>query len=152
MNKFFATYANILPFRESLVVQALQNGCAVDNIFGRTRRMPGLLDQDEKKRAAASRRLTGSIIQGSAAEIAKASIVRIWQWLVSKNYQTVVRIVQNVHDEIALDMPVELFAEAVPMCKYFMEHWPVFYPIPIKTDVEATRTRWNEKQEVKFAA
>lgn len=147
LHGFFARYAGIDVYRKELWSQARRNGNQVDNLWGRTRRMPDLQAPQAWRRSSAERRLTGSMIQGTAAELTKESMVRISRWL--KANQVPALIVNTVHDEIQLDMPREYLPMVMRVCKALMEDYPEFHPIPIIVDAEVTETNWAEKQPAK---
>ena len=90
-------------------------------------------------------KLLNKLIQGSAAGMMKASILRVYRWI-RAHREIESRMVSNVHDEILLDGPeheLTLLHENVPvlMCD---EPWFAAV-VPLRVDHEVALTSWAEK-------
>jgi DNA polymerase-1 len=143
LQAFFQRYGGISTFRQELWAKARREGCQWSNIFGRTRRLPDLSSEIFWKRKRAERQMIGSAIQGTAAELTKAALVRIADLLVELKLPAM--LVNTVHDEIQLDTPKECLGRVVQVCKQAMEDFPEFHPIPIIAEPAVTYTNWAEK-------
>lgn len=148
MGVFFQKYAGISQLRERFWEFCRKNGCQFLNRFGRPRRIRDLDSLDKWERIRAERQAIGTLIQGTAAELTKESLVRIWQWL--KRTGIPVLLVNTVHDEIQADVPAEHIVETVTKVKAEMERYPEFAPIPIIASVDYTETNWAEKKALKM--
>lgn len=115
------------------------------NMFGRCRRVPMLLSSSKWEQGRAQRQLIGSLIQGTAAQLTKRSLVRIHKW--EKRNRAGIKQCTTVHDELQIDIPRAVEREAVPEIKRLMEDFPQFYPVPILTGVERSETNWSEKEK-----
>jgi DNA polymerase-1 len=144
LSKFFERYAGVSKFRDELWSRMFYNGCEVDNIFGRTRRLPDLNADENWKRNRAQRQAIGSLIQGTAAELTKESLVRVYNFLKSEYPDA--RLVNTVHDEIQIDCPADCLTPVVKEVKRMMEDFNEFSPIPIVVDGDYTITNWAEKK------
>jgi DNA polymerase-1 len=148
LRKFFNRYARIEPFREEFWA-ACRNGQppgAFTNMFGRPRRLPELLSGNKWDRGRAERQAIGSLIQGTAAQFTKESLVRIWKWEQVARSGLLLRT--TIHDDIQYDIPK---AHALPVARAvvaLMEDFPEFAPIPIVVDVETSDTDWSRKHEL----
>lgn len=147
---FFARYPRIAPFRQEFWTAVRKTKGTFWNIFGRPRHVPQLLSGDKWERVSAERRAIASLIQGTAAELTKASLVRIHRELRQRGLQA--RCTLTIHDEIQIDTPVIELAEVVHMSKKTMEDYPQFAPIPVVADASYSVTNWAEKKAIKVAA
>jgi DNA polymerase-1 len=114
-------------------------------MWGRTRRVPRILSPVPKIRGRSERKSIGSLIQGTAAELTKESLVRLDRWRREEGLGF--RMKLTVHDEIQLDTPMEELVRAATGSKWVMEQYPEFAPIPIVADVEYSVTNWAEKKK-----
>lgn len=144
MNIFFERYPRIAPFRREFWAFVRQNGFFFQNMFGRPRRVPGLNNMNAYERGRAERQAIGTLIQGTAAELTKKSIVRLHQWNHSQGLG--LKLCSTIHDEIQIDQPVHNFVEVARGVKYIMEDFPQFHPILAETDAEWMDTNWAEKK------
>lgn len=146
MDDFFKKFSGIVGFRQELWALARRQKCQWNNIFGRTRRLPTLMNAPQWMVSRAERQLIGSAIQGTAAELTKASFVRIADYIRSRGLPAF--IVNTVHDEIQIDCHKSCLTEVVLQAKRMMEDYPEFHPIPIVVEAEITETNWGEKISV----
>lgn len=149
MDAFFQRYVGIPRFRQWLCTYARQHGCEFTNIFGRTRHVPLLNASVPNLVKRAERQLIGSVIQGTAAELTKESLVRLDDWI--KAERLPVLLVNTVHDEIQIDCPVEYEGFVVRGVKQIMERFAEFDPIPIIVDASVTSTSWASKRKYEGA-
>lgn len=89
-------------------------------------------------------KMLNTLIQGSAADLMKASLIRVDEWLRSTDLET--RMVSVIHDEIVFDGPeseVPILHEHVPAL--MREDW-LHEVVPIEVDHEVSTTTWAEKK------
>lgn len=144
--KFFERYHGIETYRKAFWMRTLLDGCQFNNIWGRTRRIPALRSTTEWEAARAKRQAIGSLIQGTAAELTKESLVRVHRRLKAEGIPAL--LVSTIHDEIQLDVPVEYLTRVAPMVKQLMEDYPEFAPIPIVVDGDYSTTSWADKKSL----
>lgn len=149
MAKFFQKYPRIAPFREEFWAYVAANGGSFMNLFGRPRRVPGILSGDKRLRARSQRQTIGSLVQGTAAELTKISLVRLFHW--ERRNRAGLRLRSTIHDEISADMPFRDRVEIGRAVKHIMEDFrDVFTLVPIETDAEYSTTNWSEKKKLKL--
>lgn len=141
---FFQRYKGISSFRDSFYQYIRSNRCQFQNLFGRPRRLPAMASFHGWERGRAERQAIATIIQGTAAELTKESIVRIWEYLQSEKIPAY--LVNTVHDEIQIDCAVEVMPEVCRKVKKLMEDFPEFSPIPIVVDGDYTTESWADKK------
>lgn len=145
LNSFFQRFSGIVSFRQELWAHARRQNCQWSNIFGRTRRVPGLVGGQRWERRRAERVLVASAIQGTAAELTKESLVRLDRMIDLMGLRDRVRLCNTVHDEIQTDVHRSCLGDVVRESTRLMEDYPEFSPIPILVDTEITETNWGEK-------
>jgi len=147
MDTFFERYPNIAPFRQKFWAGVRQNGCFFQNMFGRPRRVPGIANPlDAYQRGRSERQAIGTLVQGTAAHLTKASIVRLHRW--NHQHGVGLKMCSTIHDEIQVDMHQQYFLEISRSIKHMMEDFKEFHPIVPETDVEYTDTNWSEKRSI----
>lgn len=145
MKVFFQKYPRIGPFREEFWAMCRKQGNQFHNLFGRPRRIPQLTNEEGWIRGRAERQAIGSLIQGTAAELTKISIVRIHNW--EKQARSGLKLCSTIHDEISLDVRSEISLDVAREVKHMMEGFQnVFQKVPIETDAEYSDTNWAEKK------
>lgn len=149
LDTFFARYSGITTFRDQFWASVMAHNCEFSNLFGRRRRAPGLMSPDEYEQAAARRESFGSLIQGTAAELTKESMVRMHRWF--RDEKIPAHLCTTIHDEIQIDVPLEYLARTAAGCKALMEAYPEFAPIPIVADGSYSTTNWAEKKKLPLA-
>jgi len=145
---FFERYHGITNFRLRFWDEVRKNRGYFQNIFGRPRHIEGLDNPDNYERAKAERKAIATLIQGTAAELTKESLVRIDDYF--RIEKVPAYIVSTVHDEIQIDSPIKIMVPVARRVKELMEFYPMFAPIPILTDVEVSSSSWSDKRKVKL--
>lgn len=154
MNAFLNRYFQVVKYREWFWHRCRAQGCQFTNYYGRPRRLPELALSKEHKetrwrRRSAERRSFGSLIQGTAADLMKESMVRLHSWIKANNLP--LWLAGNEHDSVWIDGPKALVREVDPQIRAIMQDAPQFAPIPIVVDGQISETNWCEKRELKAA-
>lgn len=144
LRKFDERYSGIDNFRRSLFNYIRNNKCQFRNLFGRTRRIPKIVSDKGYERGRSERQAIATIVQGTAAEIMKESMVRTWKMFKAENLPA--HLVVTVHDEQQVDSHTSILSYIVPKIKTLMEDYPEFAPIPIVVDGEYSTTSWADKK------
>lgn len=148
LNKFFERYRGVALFRQSFWHYVRSNKCEFQNIFGRPRRVPIMNSDEPKDRGRGERQAIASLIQGTAAELTKESMVRIWRYF--KDNKIPAYLTNTVHDEIQIDCQSDVVPYIAKPVKEMMEWYPEFSPIPIIVDAEYSTKSWADKQKLKI--
>ena len=112
MQKYFETYPSVKVYMENTVENAKQNGF-VETLFGRRRVIPELKSPVYNMRAFGERAAMNMPLQGTASDIIKIAMVRVYDKL--KEIKDA-KLILQVHDELVVDCPkesVELVAKIV---------------------------------------
>ena len=102
IDKYFASYPKIQSFMDETVEHARENGY-VTTLYHRRRYIPELNDKNYMIREFGKRAAMNAPIQGSAADLIKIAMIRIFRRLLKENYQS--RIILQIHDEVLLNVP-----------------------------------------------
>lgn len=100
IEQYFATYPGIKLFLDKLVEDARQNGY-VTTMFHRRRPVPELSSSNFMKRSFGERVAMNSPIQGTAADIIKIAMIRVWEALRQSGLRS--RLILQVHDELLIE-------------------------------------------------
>ncbi|MCR5294291.1 MAG: DNA polymerase I [Lachnospiraceae bacterium] len=102
INDYFATYPKIREFLDGLVAFAKKEGYAV-SLFGRRRPVPELSSQNFMQRSFGERVAMNSPIQGTAADIIKIAMIRVFERLKAEKMDA--KLILQIHDELLIEAP-----------------------------------------------
>lgn len=116
------------------------------NWAGRTCHGPELNSHDEERRASGQRSLFATLIQGSAAELTRRSLVAWYmRWRAG---EISAMATSTVHDEVQFDCPhAEVRDNAIEVRRSMEDFHGRFGDIPIICDLETTQTSWAAKKD-----
>ena len=100
---YFATYPQIKEYMSNCVEEARKQGF-VTTICGRRRMLPDINSHNNTVRGYAERNAINAPIQGSAADIIKIAMIRIFNRIQREGMKA--RMILQVHDELNFDVPV----------------------------------------------
>lgn len=100
IEQYFETYPGIKKFLDTAVEDAKKNGY-VTTMYGRRRPIPELTSSNFMQRSFGERVAMNSPIQGTAADIMKIAMIRVWERLHRENLQS--RLILQVHDELLIE-------------------------------------------------
>lgn len=118
IESYFEQFPGVKVYQEECIYQASVKGYT-ETILGRKRFLPDINSYEKSKRESAMRIALNAPIQGSAADIIKVAMVRIFGELQSKKLKT--KMVLQVHDELVFDADVNELPFVLPMIKSHME-------------------------------
>ncbi|MBC7348652.1 MAG: DNA polymerase I [Candidatus Aminicenantes bacterium] len=118
IDRYFAEHNKVKEYLEAAVERAREKGYA-ETIFGRQRQIPELKSPDNNTFQAGRRMALNTPIQGSAADIIKLAMIRIYRELKSRGLKT--RMILQVHDELVFEVPEEEQAAVEPLVREGME-------------------------------
>ena len=97
---YFKTYPGIKVFLDDLVSSAKEKGYA-KTMFGRRRPVPELSSSNFMQRSFGERVAMNSPIQGSAADIMKIAMIRVWERIAREQLRS--RLILQIHDELLIE-------------------------------------------------
>lgn len=108
IEQYFKTYPKIKGFLDGLVADGKEYGY-VSTMYGRRRPIPELKSGNFMQRSFGERVAMNSPIQGTAADIIKIAMNRVYQRLKDEHLES--RLVLQVHDELLIETKKEELAE-----------------------------------------
>ena len=100
IEQYFETYPEVKRFLDATVENAKKNGY-VTTMYGRRRPIPELSSGNFMQRSFGERVAMNSPIQGTAADIMKIAMIRVWERMHRENLQS--RMILQVHDELLIE-------------------------------------------------
>lgn len=137
--KYFVKFPSVKEFQYTVMntVRTYREpwGNFVKNKWGRVRRI-----KPDKAYTGVNH-----LIQGWAADLMKASMVRIDEKFPGTNWR------QNIHDAIRIDnnLPMKQQEEWAQEVGHCLTAWPQV-PVPISCTIERSSTNWAEIEEIKY--
>jgi DNA polymerase-1 len=110
----------------------------VQTIFNRRRYIPELRDRNFNIRAFGERTAANSPIQGSAADLIKVAMIKIYDRLAANNLNA--KMLLQVHDELVFEVPGPELDEVSALVKHEMEH-AAELTVPLVVDI-GTGDNW----------
>ena len=100
IEQYFKTYPGVKKFLDNMVEKAKRDGY-VTTLYGRRRPIPELSSGNFMQRSFGERVAMNSPIQGTAADIMKIAMIRVWERLHREGLQS--RLILQVHDELLIE-------------------------------------------------
>lgn len=116
---YFATYPQVKEYMNKSIESARERGY-VETISGRKRMLPDINSQNAIVRGYAERNAINAPIQGSAADIIKIAMVRIFDRFEKEGLQS--RMILQVHDELNFNVKADEADKVECIVKEEMEH------------------------------
>lgn len=132
MDSYFAKYHGVRTYMTRVVEQAKADGY-VTTLFGRRRDLPELKSSNFNLRSFGERVALNMPIQGTAADIIKAAMVRVDARMRAEKLQA--RLLLQVHDELIVECPAEEAETVKAILVDEMEH-VVDYRVPLLVDAK----------------
>ncbi len=132
MDSYFAKYHGVRAYMTRVVEQAKADGY-VTTLFGRRRDLPELKSSNFNLRSFGERVALNMPIQGTAADIIKAAMVRVDARMRAEHLQA--RLLLQVHDELIVECPAEEAETVKAILTEEMEH-VVNYRVPLLVDAK----------------
>lgn len=104
IEQYFETYPGIKKFLDDSVENAKKNGY-VTTMFGRRRPVPELSSSNFMQRSFGERVAMNSPIQGTAADIIKIAMIRVWKRMKEENLSS--KLILQIHDELLIETKAE---------------------------------------------
>jgi DNA polymerase-1 len=109
IDRYFTHYQGVKTFIDQTVARAAADG-AVTTLWKRRRPIPELAQRPAATRALGERTAVNTVVQGSAADVIKVAMNRVWRRLRRERRQSALLL--QIHDELVLEVP-EAELEAV---------------------------------------
>jgi len=132
IRSYFERYSGVKEFIDRKIAEAKEKGYTT-TMLNRRRYLPDILSSNRVTRAFGERTAINTPIQGSAADIIKLAMVRIYDEL--KNRHLATKMILQVHDELIFDVPPEELPIVKDLVKEYMEN-ALQLDVPLVVDVK----------------
>lgn len=139
IDEYFAMFPDVKRYMDESIARAREAGY-VETICGRKRILPDINSRNAVVRGYAERNAINAPIQGSAADIIKVAMIRIFERLNRDNLKS--KMILQVHDELNFNVPKEELEKVEKIISEEMEH-AIELSVPLKTDIGAGKN-WLE--------
>jgi len=141
IDDYFARYSAVRDFTAEVLDAAERDGY-VTTILGRRRAIEGIGKKDLKRLNFPERTAINTVIQGSAADLIKVAMNRIWRRLRREGRPS--RLLLQIHDELIFETPEDALAEERAWITDEMTS-AMDLKVPLTVHV-ATGTNWMEAE------
>jgi DNA polymerase-1 len=138
---YFEKYPKVKRYLDESVAGAKKNGCA-QTLYNRRRAIPELLSSNFNLRGFGERVAMNMPIQGTAADIIKIAMVRVWQRL--KREKAASRLILQVHDELLLEVRKDELDAVRGIVQHEMENAAVL-SVPLVADIHVGESWYDTK-------
>ena len=139
LKNYLAAFPKVSGYMDKTIADARACGY-VSTLFGRRRALPELTSANRNIRASGERMARNTPIQGTAADVIKLAMVRVWRRLRDEKMES--RLILTVHDELIVEAPEAEAEKAAAILREEMEGC-VQYAVPLSTEVH-TGKNWLE--------
>lgn len=141
IENYLGKYPNVKKFMDETVDSAEETGY-VKTMFGRQRPVPELRASNKMVQAAGRRIAINTPVQGTAADIIKIAMVRVFRRLEKENLNA--KLILQVHDELIVETDLASAERAAACLEEEMEN-AVKLSIPLTADVQRGETWYEAK-------
>ena len=139
IDKYFETYAEVKKYIDENVEKAKDQGF-VSTLYGRRREIIELKSSNYAVRSFGERAAMNMPLQGTAADIVKIAMLRVYDRLKKEGLQA--RLVLQVHDELVVDCPESEREKVKEILKYEMEH-AADLSVPLEAETGAGKSWYD---------
>ena len=141
IDQYFATYPKVKDYMNENVKKAKEQGY-LTTLCGRIRYFPELTSSKFNIRAFGERAAMNMPLQGTASDIIKIAMLRVYRELKEKNLKA--KLILQVHDELIVDCPLDEVDTVKQLLQENMEN-AVQLTVPLIVNV-ASGNNWYESK------
>ena len=134
-------YSGVRQYMDDIIVDAKEKGY-VTTLFGRRRYLPELSASNAIQRSFGERVARNMPIQGTAADIIKIAMVKVFERLRNENMKS--RLIMQVHDELIIEAPENEAEKAKNILCEEMEN-AVSLSVRLSVDAHTGKTWYDAK-------
>ncbi len=138
---YLANFNGVSKYMKDVIEKAKENGY-VETVFARRRYLPEITSSNGMMRAFGERVALNMPIQGTAADIIKIAMIRVYNRL--KEERLKAKLIMQVHDELIVEAPEEEAKAVAQIVKYEMEN-AVKMRVNMQADVGTGKTWFDSK-------
>jgi len=131
IDRYLENFGAVSAFMDTLIATATDKGYG-ETLLGRRRPLPELKAGNAMTRHFGERVARNMPIQGTAADIIKVAMVRVYRRLQAEGLQA--RLILQIHDELMVECPRE---EADAVCRLLVEEMEAAADLTVRLEVDA---------------
>jgi DNA polymerase-1 len=139
INNYFLRYNGVKDYIEQTIETARSKG-RVTTLLKRNRYLPDINSKNRNIREAAERTAVNTPIQGTAADIIKLAMIRLYDAISAKGLRA--RMILQVHDELVFEAPPEEIITLEALVRKIMEG-VIPLKVPVTVDINYGKN-WAE--------
>ena len=139
IDEYFSKYQGVKTYLDKILQDAKKKGY-VTTLYNRRRSIPEINSSNRAARQFAERTAINTPIQGTAADLIKIAMNKIYRRIGDKNLKT--KLIMQVHDELVLETPTDEVKDVEQMVKAEMEG-VIDLVVPLEVSV-STGKNWGE--------
>ena len=132
IEKYFETYPDVKKYIDSLVEEAKEKGYSV-TMYNRRRQIPELKSANFMQRQFGERVAMNAPIQGTAADIIKLAMIRVYNELKNRHLKS--KLILQVHDELLIEAYKDELDEVKAIVEDGMKHAATL-SVPLEIDMK----------------
>jgi len=141
IENYLANFVGVKNYMKNIIAEGKEAGF-VTTLFGRRRYLPELQASNFITRSFGERIALNTPIQGSAADIIKIAMVRVFKSLKEKNMKS--RLILQVHDELIIETHKTEIDEVKEILKNEMENAAALI-VPLSVNISVGQTWFDAK-------
>ncbi|GAU77399.1 DNA polymerase I [Fusibacter sp. 3D3] len=141
IENYFISYPNVQGFMDHVIEVCKQEGY-VETLLGRRRDIADISNSNFMLRSAAERTARNTPIQGSAADIIKIAMIKVFERLEVEQLKS--KLILQVHDELILNVPFDELEKVKVLLKESMESAYELL-VPLKVDMNTGESWYDAK-------
>ena len=136
---YFERYPQVKQYMDDCVAKGLELGYA-ETMMGRRRELFELRSPNRNVRSFGERAAMNTPVQGTAADLIKLAMVRVYERLRQEGYRA--KLILQVHDELVVECPVEEVEAVAELLRETMQNVAQL-KVPLLVDLHSGST-WEE--------
>ena len=141
IENYLHTYSGVRQYMNDIVESSAKSGF-VKTMFGRVRHLPEITSSNHNTKAFGERVALNTPIQGTAADIIKIAMVKVYQRLKEEGLSA--QLILQVHDELLIEVSKADAPRAKGILKEEMEH-AADLSVPLSVDVSEGENWYDAK-------
>ncbi len=141
IENYFESYPKVQGFMTNIIDNCKANGY-VETILNRRRYVPDIDSKNFMLRSSAERIARNTPIQGSAADIIKIAMIKVYNSLIEHNLKS--KLILQVHDELILNVPMDELEVVKGILKDSMEN-AIELCVPLNVDMNTGGSWYDAK-------
>ncbi len=138
---YLGSFPKVRDYMKAVVAEAKEKGY-VTTLLGRRRALPELSSSNFQLRAFGERAALNTPIQGTAADIIKLAMIRVFKRLEKENLSS--KLILQVHDELIVEAPMEEAERAGQILQEEMEK-AFLLKAPLLADMQSGKSWFDAK-------